>query len=135
MVGINDGYYNAPFFRREKIPISAAGWLPGYLYEMQTFDEVMDAVKKQIEFFVKLHANCTNAFEYLARQLLPLPAVSCTIDGCMEKGADVMYGGARYNSTGISGVGIGNVADSLFYDKAFCALIRRNARHRSCTMR
>lgn len=31
----------------------------------------------------------------------------------MEKGADVMYGGARYNSSGIAGVGIGNVGDSL----------------------
>jgi formate C-acetyltransferase len=33
--------------------------------------------------------------------------------GCMEKGLDVMWGGAKYNSTGNSGVGIGNVADSL----------------------
>lgn len=31
----------------------------------------------------------------------------------MEKGMDVMEGGAKYNSTGNSGVGIGNVADSL----------------------
>jgi formate C-acetyltransferase len=31
----------------------------------------------------------------------------------MEKGKDVMWGAAKYNSTGNSGVGIGNVADSL----------------------
>ncbi len=31
----------------------------------------------------------------------------------MEKGRDVMFGGAKYNSTGIAGVGIGNVADCL----------------------
>jgi pyruvate-formate lyase len=87
---------------------------------MENFNQVLDAVKAQIEFFVKLHANCTNAFEYLARQLLPLPVVSSTIDGCMESGKDVMFGGARYNSTGISGVGIGNVADSLAMIKHLC---------------
>ena len=119
LLGINDGYYNAPFLGG-KNPDTRGGVATGYLYDMKTFDEVQDAVKKQIEFFVKLHANCTNAFEYLARQLLPLPAVSCTIDGCMEKGMDVMFGGARYNSTGISGVGIGNVADSLFMIKHLC---------------
>ncbi|NLA85853.1 MAG: hypothetical protein GX847_00945, partial [Clostridiales bacterium] len=36
-----------------------------------------------------------------------------TMEGCMEKGMDVMWGGAKYNSTGDSGVGIGNVSDSL----------------------
>ena len=54
-----------------------------------------------------------NAFEYVAREVLPNPLVSATMEGCMEKGMDVMWGGAKYNSTGDSGVGIGNVADSL----------------------
>ena len=51
---------------------------------------------------------------------MPLPVVSSTMDGCMEKGADVMWGGARYNSTGIAGVGIGNLADSLQMIKRLC---------------
>jgi formate C-acetyltransferase len=54
-----------------------------------------------------------NSFEYIARTVLPQPLVSATMEGCMEKGMDVMWGGAKYNSTGNSGVGIGNVADSL----------------------
>ncbi len=131
LLGINDGRYNAPFMKgmpaRYKSPGDEGSQLPpqaglptGYLYEMENMEQVKQAVKKQIEFFVKLHANCTNAFEYLARQLLPLPVVSCTITGCMEKGKDVMFGGARYNSTGISGVGIGNVADSLFMIYHLC---------------
>ena len=130
LLGINDGHYNAPFLgnmpTRYKSPGSGGGLPPraglptGYLYEMENMEQVLAAVKKQIEFFVKLHASCTNAFEYLARQLLPLPVVSCTITGCMEKGKDVMSGGARYNSTGISGVGIGNVADSLAMIEHLC---------------
>ena len=85
----------------------------GSLADMKTFDELLAAYKTQVEFFVKWHASCTNMFEYVAREVLPLPVVSATMDGCMEKGMDVMHGGARYNSTGIAGVGIGTVGDSL----------------------
>lgn len=92
----------------------------GYLYEMETFEELLEAYKKQVEYFVKWHVNCTNQFEYVARQEMPLPVVSATMDGCMEKGMDVMFGGARYNSTGLAGVGLGNVADSLQMIKYLC---------------
>jgi len=89
------------------------GLSTGYLYEMTSMDEVVAAYKKQNDFFVKWHVNLTNNFEYLARNIIPLPVVSATMEGCMEKGADVMWGGAKYNSTGLAGVGIGNVADCL----------------------
>jgi formate C-acetyltransferase len=129
LLGINDGFYNAPLMggmpSRYKTPDGGTsqkrcGPATGYLYEMENMDQVLAAVKTQIEFFVRLHASCTNAFEYLNRQLLPLPVVSATITGCMESGKDVTFGGARYNSTGISGVGIGNVADSLHMIKHLC---------------
>jgi formate C-acetyltransferase len=87
---------------------------------MTDFQQVLDAFEAQVKFFVKWHASCINAFEYVAREVLPLPLVSCTVDGCMEKGRDVMHGGARYNSTGIAGIAIGNVADSLNIIKHLC---------------
>ena len=95
----------------------------GYLYEMETFDDVLEAVKKQIEYFAKWHVSLVNTFEYVASEHMPLPVVSATIDGCMEKGKDVMKGGAKYNSTGNAGIAIGNITDSLavvkymIYDK------------------
>ena len=55
----------------------------------------------------------TNFYELIAMDMMPLPMVSATMDGCMEKGADVVWGGAKYNSTGCSGVGCANVADGL----------------------
>ncbi|WP_256436413.1 pyruvate formate lyase family protein [Alkalibacter rhizosphaerae] len=76
-------------------------------------EEVKEAFKKQIEYFVKWHIMNISSFEYVAREVLPNPLVSATMEGCMESGMDVMHGGAKYNSTGDSGVGIGNVADSL----------------------
>ncbi|MFD1174825.1 glycyl radical protein [Paenibacillus puldeungensis] len=85
----------------------------GYLYDMKTFDEVLEATKKQIEYFVDWQVAFTNLHEYVAATDMPLPIVSATMDGCMEKGADVMWGGAKYNSTGTAAVGLGTLVDSL----------------------
>ncbi len=85
----------------------------GYLYEMETFDEVLDAVRKQMEYFVHWHISLVNMWEYVASEHMQLPLLSATVDGCMESGRDVMKGGAKYNSTGNAGIAIGNIADSL----------------------
>ncbi len=89
------------------------GLATGYLYNMGTFDEVLEATKKQIEYFVDWQVAFTNLHEYVAAADMPLPIVSATMDGCMEKGADVMWGGAKYNSTGTAAVGLGTLVDSL----------------------
>ena len=71
---------------------------------METFDEVLDAVKKQMEYFVNWHISLVNTWEYVASEHMQLPLLSATIDGCMESGKDVMKGGAKYNSTGNAGI-------------------------------
>ncbi len=85
----------------------------GYLYEMTSMDQVVDAVKQQIEYFVRWHVACQTIWESVASYQMPLPLVSCMFEGCMESGLDVMWGGAKYNSTGNSAIGLGTVADSL----------------------
>ncbi len=117
LIAINNGYNPMPMDgwhgEEDAANYGQVGPATGYLYEMTSFDDVLEAFKRQVEYFVRWHVTCTNLFEYVAREYLPLPVVSATMDGCMEKGMDVMCGGARYNSTGIAGVGIGNVGDSL----------------------
>ncbi|SDF84274.1 Trans-4-hydroxy-L-proline dehydratase [Sporomusa acidovorans DSM 3132] len=104
-------------------PRQQAGLATGYLYNMKTFDEVKEALKKQFDYFIDWQVSLTNLLEYVAAEYMPLPIVSATMDGCMEKGLDVMWGGAKYNSTGFGGIGCGNIADSLsaikylIYDK------------------
>jgi formate C-acetyltransferase len=133
-LGINDGFNPMPPLMTDSLAEAAklkasetrVGLPTGYLYDMKSFEEVKDAYKKQLEHFVKWHHMNINSFEYVARNVIPNPVVSCTMAGCMEKGADVMWGGAKYNSTGNSGVGIGNVTDSLniirhcVFDKKIC---------------
>jgi formate C-acetyltransferase len=131
LLAINDGFTPVPMRNAfmpapEGTPNKRVGAPTGYLYDMTSFEQVKEAFKAQVERFVKWHIMNINAFEYVARETLPLPIVSATMEGCMESGKDVMHGGAKYNSTGDSGVGIGNVADSLniikhcVFDKKIC---------------
>lgn len=89
------------------------GLRTGFLYEMKSMDELLSAYKKQIEFFVRWHVACECVWESVVEYVMPLPLVSAMYEGCMESGLDVMWGGAKYNSTGNSAIGLGNVADSL----------------------
>ena len=124
-LAINDGHYPWGFFGTgvnwdENPQNDQTGPATGYLYEMTDFQQVLDAFKTQVEYFVRWHVACTNIFEYVAREYLPQPVVSATMAGCMEKGMDVTWGGADFNSSGIAGVGIGNVGDSLHMIKHLC---------------
>jgi pyruvate formate-lyase/glycerol dehydratase family glycyl radical enzyme len=125
LLAINNG--RNPFPGPDGKPCGQVGLPTGYLYEMETFERVLDAVKTQIEYFVNWQVSLVNTWEYVASEHMPLPLLSATIDGCMESGKDVMKGGAKYNSTGNAGIAIGNITDSLavvkymIYDKKLIA--------------
>ena len=53
-------------------------------------------------------------------EYFPSIVASTTMEGCMESGLDVLRGGAKYNSTGFTACGIGNVGDSLYVIKKLC---------------
>lgn len=124
-LGINDGFNGMPSKSGPPKPYRL-GLPTGYLKDMKSIEEVKEAYRKQMDFFVSLHAACINSYEYTTREAMPLPVASATIKGCMESGKDVMFGGAEYNSTGLTGIGLGNVADSLqmiehlVFDKKIC---------------
>ena len=99
------------------VPLNAPGKVTGlqlgHLYDYKSFEELKDAYAKELDFFVSWYVSQMNMFEWAAGETIPTPIVSAMMDGCMEKGLDVMQGGAKYNSTGIPGVGLGTVAQSL----------------------
>ncbi len=92
----------------------------GYLYEMNSMDDVLAAYQKMMEYWVKWDAALINIHEEITRRFMPQPVVSATMTGCMESGKDVMDGGAKYNSTGMSGIGLGNVVESLHVIDELC---------------
>ncbi len=54
-----------------------------------------------------------NVVDQVHADVLPSPFLSLVIADCIDRGVDVTAGGARYNFSGVQGVQIANVADSL----------------------
>ena len=98
----------------------------GTLAEMTSFQQVLNAYKTQFDFFMDWQYAMFSILEKAGNSRMPLPAASATMDGCLENGKDMVYGGAKYNSTGLSYHGVGTVVDSLcaikylVFDKKIC---------------
>lgn len=76
-----------------------------------SWEQFLDAFKKQLDFFVNIKMKGSNIIEQLWAQYLPSPFLSILVDDCIKKGVDYNAGGARYNSSYIQGVGIGSITD------------------------
>jgi pyruvate formate-lyase/glycerol dehydratase family glycyl radical enzyme len=76
-------------------------------------DEVIDAFRKQVEFMVARLIKDMQVIEGGNRDYHPTPFSSMLVDGCLETGKDVTAGGAFFNSSGVQGIGVADVADSL----------------------
>ncbi len=100
--------------------VTQLGPQTGYLYEMNSIEEVMQAYLETMKYWIKWDACLINIHEEVTRHVMYQPVVSATMTGCMESGKDVMDGGAKYNSTGMSGIGLGNVAESLHVIDELC---------------
>lgn len=81
--------------------------------EFSSFDQLMEAFKKQLKYFVDVKVRGNNIIERSYATHMPAPFLSILIDDCIIKGKDYNDGGARYNTTYIQGVGLGSVTDSL----------------------
>ena len=85
----------------------------GSLEDFKSFDEVLQAYDKQMKYWCDRVISMVNIMDLTHQRLKPLPYLSLLVEDCIEKGVDVSAGGARYNTSGVQGVGTGTVADSL----------------------
>jgi len=81
--------------------------------EFSSFDELLNAFKRQLNHFVDIKIKGNNIIERLYAEHLPEPFLSLLIDDCIANGIDYNNGGARYNTNYIQGVGLGTITDSL----------------------
>ncbi|MBX4264460.1 formate C-acetyltransferase [Clostridium estertheticum] len=79
-----------------------------------TFDEIIQNIKKNINKYVKLMVEGSNIVDTSHKEFAPIPLLSCFINNCLDTGKDVTYGGAKYNFSGVQGIGIANLSDSLY---------------------
>lgn len=78
-----------------------------------TFEELFEAYRKQLEYFIDVKIKGNRIIERLWAEYLPAPFLSILIDDCIQHGKDYNNGGARYNTSYIQGVGIGSITDSM----------------------
>jgi len=79
----------------------------------QGFDDVLEAFKAQVRYFIQYLVLYDNIIDKLHAEVAPLPLYSILIGECLEKGAEFNSGGARYNFTSPLGVGPITTGDSL----------------------
>ena len=98
-------------------PINGAQCPPkvrsGYLYDMETMEDVRSAFEKICTWMLTWSASLNNLTEHEYPRLFPFPNLSISTEGCMESGKDVSEGGAKYNSYGGTATGLATTADSL----------------------
>lgn len=114
------GYFNLPkileltlFNGYDKVSGKQLGLKLGYAKDFETYDELFEAYKKQIEYFVDIKIEGSNIIEKIYADYMPAPFLSIITNDCINKGKDYNAGGARYNTNYIQGVGIGTITDSL----------------------
>lgn len=123
--GKTEGWHDAAFFNMAKVlelalnngvdPLTGnqLGVETGELTSCRSFDDIIEAYRKQMEHFVRLLVISDNAVDIAHGERAPLPFLSSLVDDCIAKGKSLQEGGAHYNFTGPQGVGVANVGDSL----------------------
>ena len=81
--------------------------------DMTSFEEFKEALATQISWLIEQAVSLNNNFGRAYQKIHPFPMLSAIIEGCMEKGKDVIYGGALYNSSGAAIIGIAEIVDSM----------------------
>ncbi len=79
----------------------------------RSFEEFWEALKAQLRWLI---GNAIELNEYFGRahqELLPTPLLSSFFEGPMDKGEDLIFGGALYNSSGATHIGFADTVDSL----------------------
>jgi formate C-acetyltransferase len=89
------------------------GLKTGDASSFKSFEDLFEAFKKQLNYFVDIKVKGNDVIERLYAEYLPSPFLSLLIDDCIAKGKDYHDGGARYNTSYIMGVGLGTLTDVL----------------------
>lgn len=114
------GYFNIPkifeltmFNGFDNMTGRQLGIKSGDVTTFTTFEELWDAFKAQINYFLDIKLEGSNIIETIYAKYMPSPFLSIITNDCISRGKDYNAGGARYNTNYLQGVGIGTITDSL----------------------
>lgn len=114
------GYFNLPkifeltlFDGYDYVSGRQLGPHTGKAEDFAGYEELFEAYKKQISWFLDIKLRGNNVIEKIYADYMPVPFLSVLTNDCIERGKDYNGGGARYNTSYIQGVGIGTITDCL----------------------
>ncbi|MGE0090098.1 MAG: trans-4-hydroxy-L-proline dehydratase [Bacteroidales bacterium] len=81
--------------------------------QFRNINDLLDAYKKQLNYFADIKLKGNVIIEKLYAEEMPVPFLSLIIDDCIANGVDYNAGGARYNTSYVQGVGLGSITDNL----------------------
>lgn len=117
---ILQGYFNLPkileitlFNGYDHVAKKQLGLKLGHAEDFKSYEELLEAYKRQIDYFVNIKVEGSNKITRLYAKYMPVPFLSIITDDCIGTGTDYNAGGARYNTNYLQGVGIGTITDSL----------------------
>lgn len=96
------------------IPEEAAKIIPQPIADCNDFADFYSQFMIKIKNMIKLGAEWRRAVGSNWGEINPCPWFSTTLEGCIENALDYSDGGAKYNISGITLVGLGSLVDSLF---------------------
>ena len=81
--------------------------------KMVSFSEFKETLETQLGWLIDLSVTLNNFFGRTHQKIHPTPMLSAMMEGCMENGLDVIQGGATYNSSGATIIGLAETVDSI----------------------
>ncbi len=110
-----------PYFSDEMISFET-----GDPTTFETYEQFWDAFAAQLTWLMQQAVDTNECLGRTHQELIPTPLLSSFFDGPMESGKDLIFGGARYNSSGTTHIAFADTCDSLnaieqavFIDKKF----------------
>lgn len=94
--------------------------------DFASMQALFDAFRLELDSLIREAVAGNDAIERAHALHRPTPLLSLLVEGCVETATEVNAGGARYDSTGLQGVGLADVADSL---AAVEAIVFEERRH------
>lgn len=84
---------------------------------MPSFEAFLEAYKTQLRYLAEKSIEINNYLGLAHQYIHPTPLLSAMMTGPMDKGKDVVAGGAVYNTSGVALVSLTDVVDSLLVIK------------------
>lgn len=80
---------------------------------IHSFEQFWEVFKTQLNWLIDQAIEMNEQLGAVHQEMMPSPLLSAFFEGPLEKGRDLIQGGARYNSSGATHIGFADMVDSL----------------------